>query len=317
MAVSNDISFTVTRDEIITEALEQLGVLGEGDAPNSEQLTSSSRTLNMMTKAWQADGLNLFAVQTLYLFMQEGVESFTLDANTSNKFTASFVETTIMNAALQGAFTVDVNSIEGILDGDQIGIAYGNSVQWTTVNGTPVGNTIIITDALVSDIEESAVVYAYTTTANRPMKIMEGYVHIGSSDTDIPIGHVSRTRYNRLSVKSSVGLPTQFYYDPQIAAGNLFVWPTAIDEKDYLVLFAQKTLSDMTSDSDNPEYPQEWYLPMALNLALLLAPKYGTPNDAYSKIRMQAEKWYDAARGFDDELYTSVYFTHDMRGEEL
>ena len=67
MAVSGSTNFSVTRDDIINEALELLGVLGEGEVANTNQLTSASRTLNMMTKAWQADGLNLFAVQRSYL----------------------------------------------------------------------------------------------------------------------------------------------------------------------------------------------------------------------------------------------------------
>jgi len=54
MATSGSIDFATTRDDIITEALEQLGVLGEGESPSAAQLTSCSRTLNMMLKAWQA-----------------------------------------------------------------------------------------------------------------------------------------------------------------------------------------------------------------------------------------------------------------------
>ena len=62
MATSGSIDFSLTRDDIITEALEQLGVLGSGETANTDDVVSASRTLNMMTKAWQADGLTLFAV---------------------------------------------------------------------------------------------------------------------------------------------------------------------------------------------------------------------------------------------------------------
>jgi hypothetical protein len=71
MAVSASIDFAATRDDIITEALEQLGVLGEGESPSANQLTSSSRTLNMMLKSWQATETNLFAIERTYLFLQK------------------------------------------------------------------------------------------------------------------------------------------------------------------------------------------------------------------------------------------------------
>jgi len=62
MATSGSIDFAATRDDIITEALEQLGALGEGESPNAAQLASCGRTLNMLVKAWQGEGLNLFAL---------------------------------------------------------------------------------------------------------------------------------------------------------------------------------------------------------------------------------------------------------------
>lgn len=317
MPISNNINFNITRDDIITEALELLNILGEGETPNPDQLLSSSRTLNMMTKTWQADGLNLFAVERQYLFTVDNQEEYSLSSSTTDHFTADFVETTLSADSASGATTITVTSDAGILDGDNIGIAFNNTVQWTTVNGAPAANVITLTDTLDNDVTTGAIVYAYTTKANRPMKIVEGYVHIGTSNTDIPLGNISRRRYNRLSIKDTEGLVNQFYYDPQISAGNLFVWPTTDDEKNYLLLFVQRTLSDFDSAIDNPDYSQEWFLPLAYGLATLLAPKYGISAQQFSRISNISRYYYDIAKGFDEELYTSVYFAVDSRGEEL
>ncbi len=317
MSTSNSIDFIVTRDDIITEALELLGILGEGETPTAAQLTSSNRTLNMMTKTWQADGLNLFAVERLYLFTEKLQKEYSLSGTTTDHVTANFVETTVDGAASSGASTITVDDATGILNGDQIGMQQGTDVQWTTVNGAPAGNVITLTDTLTADVADNAIVYAFTTVANRPMKIMETYVHIASSNTDIPVGNISRRRYNRLSVKDTEGLVNQFYYDPQTDAGNLFVWPTTDDETNYLIMFVQRTLSDFDSSINNPDYPQEWYLPLTYNLATLLAPKYGIPAGDFNKLSGLASYYYEIAQGFDEELYTSVYFVHDQRGEEL
>ena len=317
MATSGSTNFAVTRDDIINEALELLGVLSEGESANADQITSASRTLNMMTKAWQADGLNLFAVERMYLFTEKTQEEYSLSSTTTDHVTTDFVETTVSVAATAGASTITVTSATGILDGDQIGIASGTDVQWTTVNGTPAANVITLTDTLDADADVNAVVYAFTTTADRPMKIMEAYIHLAGSNTDIPIGKISRRYYNQLSVKDNVGIVNQFYYDPQVSAGQLFVWPTTDDEKNYIVMFVQRTLDDLDAGTDNPDFPQEWYLPLALNLAVLLATKFGVPATEYREIASQAQGYYEMARGFDEELYTSVYLTPDQRGEDL
>lgn len=317
MAVSGSTNFSVTRDDIINEALEMLGVLGEGELANTNQLTSASRTLNMMTKAWQADGLNLFAVERMYLFTEKLQEEYSLSATTTDHVTTDFTETTVAVAAIAGASTITVTDATGILDGDQIGIASGTDVQWTTVNGTPAANVITLTDTLTVAVDVNAIVYAFTTVADRPMKVMEAYIHLASSNTDIPIGKISRRYYNQLSVKDNVGIINQFYYDPQVSAGQLFVWPTTDDEKNYIVMFVQRTLDDLDAGTDNPDFPQEWYLPLTLNLAVLLATKYGLPATEYREIASQAQAYYEMARGFDEELYTSVYMTPDQRGEDL
>ena len=41
MATSGSTNFAVTRDDIINEALEMLGVLGEGEIANTNQIASA------------------------------------------------------------------------------------------------------------------------------------------------------------------------------------------------------------------------------------------------------------------------------------
>ena len=56
MTTSGSSDFSVSRDDIITEALQQLGVIGEGGTPSANQLTDMSRLLNMMIKNWSTYG---------------------------------------------------------------------------------------------------------------------------------------------------------------------------------------------------------------------------------------------------------------------
>ena len=69
---------TISSKEIITESLEILGVLPEGDDPSQEQIKSSFRTLSMIVKAWQTEGINIWAVDNLEIPIVEGKEVYSI-----------------------------------------------------------------------------------------------------------------------------------------------------------------------------------------------------------------------------------------------
>lgn len=312
MATSGSIDFTVDRDDIITEALEILGVLGEDETPNSAQRTSMSRTLNMLVKTWQAEGLNLFAVQRTYLFLEKNKHEYTLTSSGDN-FATSFISTAVNGALSSGATTVTVDDASSMSSGNDIGIYQSDgTMHWTTISGSPSGNDVNLSAAITADVDDDAVVYYYTDEANRPMRILEAYhsQYLGD-DTEIEI--VSRKEYFSLPNKDTDGRVNQIYYDPQVTSPTLFVWPETDDPRDYLILIVQRTLDDFDSASDEADFPQEWYLPLAWNLAYLSANKYGVAYNDRFMIQQTAMQLYEVAFGFDNEHGTSVYFQPDLR----
>ena len=58
-------TFSVTRDDIIKAALRKLGVVAQGELPTTDQITEASFSLNTMVKAWEADGMPLWALRIL------------------------------------------------------------------------------------------------------------------------------------------------------------------------------------------------------------------------------------------------------------
>ena len=304
MPTSGSINLSASRDDIITEALEILGVLGEGVSPNSDQITSAARTLNYMVKAWQADGINLFAVQQVYLFLIKNQSAYSLIGTTTDHYTASFVETTTSAAASSGATTITVTSATGISASDKIGVYQDSTMHWTTVNGAPSGSTVTLTAALTADVASGAVVYVYTSKANRPMRILEAVAN--DSGFDIPIHIGSREEYFNQSDKGTDSRVNTVYYDPQVTAPKLYVWPQADDERDYLKLYIQRTLEDFDASADVPDFPQEWYLPLAYNLAVLIAPKHGKSSSVLGGLAALARNEYERVKGFDTEA-TSIF----------
>lgn len=63
MATSGTVDFTLTRDDIIKRALRLIGALAQGETPTSDQITEASIALNGLVKAWQADGMPLWAIK--------------------------------------------------------------------------------------------------------------------------------------------------------------------------------------------------------------------------------------------------------------
>jgi len=65
-------TYTTTRDAIITRALRILGVIAQGESPTATMLTEGGEALNDLVKAWEADGMPLWAIRTYNMPMVAG-----------------------------------------------------------------------------------------------------------------------------------------------------------------------------------------------------------------------------------------------------
>lgn len=302
MATSGSIDFTANRDDIITEALEQMGVLAEGQSPSSDQLTSMSRTLNMLVKAWQAEGMNLFTIQKLYVYLEKNKNEYLLGGTTSDHISTEYNRTTTSSTSLLGASTITVSSITNMASADYIGVKQSDgTMHWTTINGAPSGSIVTLTDVTTDSIESGVTVYFYTSKANRPMKISNVVVTDSISNQDIPIWMISRQEYIELPNKTSDGTVNSVYYDPQINLGKLFVWPESDTVDKYLTIWVQRTLEDFDAAGDDADFPQEWFLPLSMNLAVISCTKYGVPRTQRTHIANIAYGLKQMAESFDRE----------------
>jgi len=77
MATSGTYSFTLTRDELIKASLRLLGVGHRGESVPADEINDASEALNIMLKAWQADGLQLWKKesQSITLIASKGTYS--------------------------------------------------------------------------------------------------------------------------------------------------------------------------------------------------------------------------------------------------
>lgn len=189
MAVTGMTVFTVTRDQIITQALQHLGVLEAGQAPNANDLATMSFILNMYIKACAASGIPIWAIQTIPVPLVVGQIPYTI-------------------GKLAGA---NVNT-------------------------------------------------------NRPIKVYQAYLQDPNAGSN-PVQQISKQEYDFLSFKATPGIPNQFYYNPTLDNGTLFVFPVTSIAGYTLNVSVQRQLYDMTAGADNFDFPQEGFLMLSFVLA--------------------------------------------------
>jgi len=78
MSTSNSTNFSVTRDDLIKGALRLCGALALGETPTTDQVTEASEALNMLIKAWAADGMALWARGEHTLPLTLGSQSYSI-----------------------------------------------------------------------------------------------------------------------------------------------------------------------------------------------------------------------------------------------
>lgn len=302
MATSGSVNFSVTRDTLIKAAMQHVQYIGEGDTPSSTQYSEGAFLLNLITKARMADGMPLWALKTGYILPTTGVSSITL-GGTDNAVTA-YTATTTSAAAASGASTIVVTSATGFVDTYAIGIELADStMQWTTINGVPAGTTITLTATLTGAVSSGAQVYAYLTTNRivRPLRIVGAYNYNVVNSTRYGIQVNTYDDYNRLGSPTTAGVPSQVYYDPigvpapTTGTGSLFIYPRFLTGDNLIQIRYHRPYEDFDASGDEPDFPQEWYLPLMLELAAMLGPKAGVTKEERSALFAEAKAYRENA----------------------
>jgi len=275
LATSGSVNFNIARNDIIAEAMELIGAKDIGESPTAAEITSAARTLNIMIKGWQTEGVYMWKTRDFYVFPQYDTPTISLGPS-GDHATLTYYKTEVATAASSGESTITVDSDDDVTNGDYIGIELdGGTMQWTTVNGIPAADVVTLTDALTDDVSVDANVFNYTTKINRPLFILpEGRVYEDSSSNEVPFSIYARNEYNRISTKTTTGMPNQGFYDPRTTNGTLYIWPRSDNVKNFLTLTGKFPIEDFDASSDDADMPQEWFLAITWNLACLIAPKF-------------------------------------------
>jgi hypothetical protein len=308
MAVSGSKDYSVTASNIINAALRKTGEYDQGETPSGDDTSNAQLALNLMVKEWVARGIDIWLRDEITLFLQPDTRSYAL--GTTNA-TASYVETTLSGAEAASQTVLSVTSSAGMTAADNVGVKLDDdTIHWTTIVSVDSTTQITITSGLASAAASGKKVYAYTTTAGRPQKILYAYrKDVNGIDTEVTI--IGEKEYMRQSNKLSAGPPVEIWYQPTLTTGTLYVWPVDGGANwDRLVMSCQFLPDDFDTTADDPQFPIEWGNALIWNLAAEIGSEYGLPEREQGRLWQIAEFKLNEALNYDVEN-ASVVFTLD------
>ena len=302
MPLSASFDFTQNRDQIIKDAFVEAGVLRPGQTPTSPENTYGSNTLNRMLKAFQADGLHVFAHRDATLFVEADKTKYLLG---SDHCTESFSETAIRVAASDTDTTLEVDTTTGMTAGDYIGIEMDDgTMHWTTISSVTDGDTVVVTDAIDDDAAVDNVIFWYTTKIPRPLNIAHAFYRdftTRTSYTDLRMYEISRNEYLGISKKDTETQPTQYWFDKQLTYAELNLYGEPDTVTDYVQLMLQMPFDDMDAATNNLSFPSEWMEAIHLGLSYRVARAYRPADPKTQILKMDSEQALRKVIGFDEE----------------
>lgn len=313
MARSGSTDYSINRGDIIKYAYQNIGVLASGESPTAAQTSDATDIFNYMIKEWMATGYNIWATALIHVFLDTSSKSYQLGTSGDRAcFDTDLIETEMRVAGVATDTILEVDSTTGMAASDVIGVELDDgTVHWTTISSVTDSDTLVIASGLASAAAVDNNIWTYTSLISRPLRI-DHALRRDTSGTDIPLIQVSRQEYLDLPTKSSTGRVNEIYYDAQLDNGNLYVWPVSDSATDHLVLSVQRTLEDMDSTANEPDFPIEWGQALIWGLSEQLGVNNLVSAEVLTRARQEAARSMSRVASFDRET-TSIYIQPEMR----
>jgi len=320
VSTSGTYNFSVTRDQLITDAMLNLGLLGEAEVPTAQEITDCAFKLNMLVKQWMglqdfAPGLKMWSRQRADLFLSSTKYQYSIGPSGDNwaaGFTAgsgNFGQQQLTaNAVSTTTLTFGSGNLGNFTVGDNLVIQLDSGDTFSTTVSTIGSSTITIATQVPSQASTNNYVWNYTTKGQRPLNIVTALLRdINNNDT--PLNILTLQEYEAMPSKTdpnNLSDPTSIYYESQLTNGQLYIdCGGAQDVTKHIHAVYLRPIQDFDNATDNPEYPQQWYRALCWGLAKDIAPMF----DAEWTPTMQ-DNFKDSlamAREADSET-TAMYF---------
>lgn len=97
-----------------------------------------------------------------------------------------------------------------------------------------------------------------------------------SNNQETTLSPMTAEEFQAITDKTQTGTPTRYYYERGYSGGTIYLNRVPSQTSScYLDILYLRPLYDVDQLSDDVDFPQQWYLALYLNLAVLLGPRYG------------------------------------------
>ena len=308
MATSGNFDYTVTADNIITCALEDLQVVQSGETIATADYVMCLRTLNLMTKEWMgkptfAPGMKRWTRNYIYMFMQGLTNIYVMaqgqvaESGSASNYAAlnAYYSATLTSAAAAGQAVINVTTTKfWPMNADSGGYAIANTwvigvvenastvypngyIQWTTVLSGGGTAALTLNANLSYPASNGAVVFAYPITAvvDLPLEFVT-CVRRDINGIDYPMDKMFDVwEYEQITNKTVTSTPTRWFWEKKRIDGNMYIdcYPATLT--DVFRIVSLYPIADETTTANDMAFPQQWYGALEWGLAKKLAPKFG------------------------------------------
>jgi hypothetical protein len=153
---------------------------------------------------------------------------------------------------------------------------------------------------------------AYTVSP-RALRIVSCRYNLSGIDT--PMSMFSRQEYFDQPNKTvSPSIPVSFYFDPQVNAGTLYLWPapSATAVANYTINYTYVRWIDVfTTTAQTADFPQQWIEPIMWNGAKRLMTQYPVNDPNLAQVLLGQAAEYEASLKAWDNEPASIHFQVD------
>jgi len=283
MSTSGSYSFSVTRDDIIRQAMLNIKRLDPDDAPSPSELNDCARVLNMMVKQWMgktdfAPGLKVWTRARVHVLLNGSGNGYTLNQTAQGVTTVLNVGTVASNAAQSAASVVLAGLVP--VAGQTLALqGTDGNLEYYTISSV-AGQTASITPSLTVAVNANAAAYMYAAASVPPALLeIESAILRDNTNSDTPLRIFTVQDWDMLPNKmdpTNQGDPIGILYEPGINQGVLWTdCGSCQDVSKHMILTGFLPVQDFVNPLDNPQYPQEWYLALCWGLAEQISPMFG------------------------------------------
>lgn len=304
MATSGSVAFTLTALQLISKAFSKIGVKVAEQELQADEFQDGIDNLNMMIKAWGAQGLHLWTKDEAVLFLDVGKTDFNLGPTGDEACQLDdFIGTTTTTDQIATDVVIPVTDTAGMAALDNTGIELDTNIRhWTTIVSVDSPTQITITTGLPSASKSGSSVFTFTNLVQRPNRVLSCRRKTFDQENEIPVITWSRQQYFDQVNKLSQGTVVNCYYSPQLDDGRMYVWQTASSVNDLLRFTFERPLEDILIGDDNLDFPTEWIETIIYNLAARLSDDYDVPPVKLQSVNAKAVQFLDDLLGWDEEM---------------